>query len=286
MVKYIIIVLVLIFAVLIFLYVTISSPSVYREAVSFSANPHIYNNPDRSIKNINVFAFYFVPKNRAVSQFVDWKKILRSGLEKLSAFHSLQLRGTSRIRYTIYQESVIGLQDDAMYDTALTQYGNSEALVRVAEEIEARVFDPVGDLYRKNFFPAQKGEYPILLILYEGVGASGGIIYDSKLRSVDEFAQKLGVPESVIHPVEVKTVDSFLLLNREYMTNTQHADTGITILAHEFYHTLGVPDGYSEEEKDGRLTALSTSNDIMGLGRTRSIGNTYLSKEVLNGLGL
>ncbi len=286
MVKYIIIVLVLIFAVLLFLYVTISSPSVYRETVSFSADPHLYNNPDRSIKNIKFFVFYFVPKNRAVSQFAEWKKVLRSGLEKLVAFHSLQLRQTSRVYYTIYPESVIGLQDDVIYDTAITQYGNSQALVRVAEEIEDRVFDPAGDLYRQDYSPAQKGEYPILLILYEGVGASGGIIYDSKLKSVSEVAQKLDLPESVIHPVEIKTVDSFLLLNREYMTQTQNADIGTTLLIHEFYHTLGVPDGYKEEEKNGVLTALSTSNDIMGLGRTRPIGSTYLSKEVLNGLGL
>lgn len=286
MIKYIVIVLVLIFAVLLFLYVTISSPSVYREAVSFPANPHIYNNPDRSIKNIKIFAFYFVPKNRAVSPFADWKKVLESGLETLAAFHSLQLRQTSHIRYAVYPESVIGLEDDAMYDTAITGHGNSQALVRVAEEIEARVFDPAGNLYHQDYSPAQKGEYPILLILYEGVGASGGVIYDSKLRSVSEVAQKFGVPESVIHPVQVKTVDSFLLFNREYMTRTQDGDTGITILTHEFYHTLGVPDGYEERKNNGVSIALSTSNDIMGLGRTRPIGGTYLSKEVLNGLGL
>ena len=249
MVKYIIIVLALIFAVLLFLYVTISSPLVYRETVSFSADPHLYNNPDRSIKNIKMYAFYFVPKNRAVSQFAEWKKVLRSGLEKLVAFHSLQLRQTSRVYYTIYPESVIGLQDDAIYDTAITQYGNSQALVRVAEEIEDRVFDPEGDLYRQDYSPAQKGEYPILLILYEGVGASGGIIYDSKLKSVSEVAQKLDLPESVIHPVEIKTVDSFLLLNREYMTQTQNADIGTTLLIHEFYHTLGVPEAIKRKRK-------------------------------------
>lgn len=286
MVKYIIIFLVLIFTTLVFMYVTISSPSVYRETVSFPVNPHIYNNPDRSIKDIEIVVFYFVPKDKVTSQFVGWKEILDSSLKKLVAFHSLELHGTSHIRYTIYSQPVIGLKQSAVYDTDITDRGNPQALFHVAQEIDARVFDPAGDLYRHDFFITRKEAYSVLLILYEGVGASGGIIYDSELKSVGEIARKLNLPESVIYPVNIKTVDSFLLFNREYVTKTQSSDTGTTILAHEFYHTLGVPDGYEAVEEDGISADVSTSNDIMGIGRTRPIDATYISSKFLKGLGL
>lgn len=286
MIKYIIVVLVLIFAALAFMYVTTNSPSVYQETISFAVNPHIYNNPDRSIKDIKIVVFYFIPKDRITLQVADWKEILESRLKELASFHLLQLRGTSRIHYDIYPEPVIGFKEAAQYDTNITEGGNPQALLHVAKEIDTRVFDPAGDLYRQDFSITRKDGYPVLLILYEGVGASGGIIYDSESGSVSEVAQKLGLSESIIHPVEIKTVDGFLLLNRKYITDKQDVGAGTTILAHEFYHTLGVPDGYEEIEEDGIQTAVSTSNDIMGIGRIYPIDKAYLSSEFLKGLGL
>ena len=286
MIKYIVVVLVLIFAALGFMYVTINSPLVYQEAVAFPSNPHIYNNPDRSIKNIEIVVFYFVPKDRIMSQLADWREILERHLEELVSFHSLELRDTSDIHYTIYPQPVIGLKQSAQYDTDITQHGNSQALLHVAEEIDTRVFDSAGDLHRQDFLITREQGYPVLLILYEGVGASGGIIYDSESGSVSEIARKLKLPESIVYPVNIKTVDSFLLLNQKYLTEQQNGDTGTTILAHEFYHTLGVPDGYEEKEENGIQTAVSTSNDIMGVGRSYPIDKTYLSKETLKGLGL
>ena len=286
MIKYIIIVLVLIFTTLIFMYVTVSSPSVYREIVLFPTNPHVYNNPDHSIKNIKIVVFYFIPKDRVTSQLIDWKETFDSSLKKLVAFHSLELHDTSHIRYAIYPEPVIGFEQGSIYDTDVTEHGNPQALKHVAQEINARVFDPAGDLYHQDFSTTRKEEYSVLLILYEGVGASGGIIYHSETGSVSEIAQELDLSKSIVHPIKIKTIDGFLLLNRKYVSTTQDSDMGITVLAHEFYHTLGVPDGYDAVEENGTLVGVSTSNDIMGIGRTRSIDTTYLSNEVLKKLGL
>lgn len=284
--KYIIIVLVLIFATLMVMYVSVNLPWVYRESISFPVNSHIYDNPDRSIKNIKIAVFYFVPKDRATSQLVDWKEILEDRLKKLVAFHSLEFRNTSLIRYAIYPEPVIGLKEGIMYDTDVTKHGNPQALVHVAEEIDARIFDTAGDLYRKDFSMTRKEEYSVLLILYEGVGASGAIIYDSKSGLASGIPQKFLSSESIIYPVKLEAVDSLLLLNRDYITKTQNSDTGTTVLAHEFYHTLGIPDGYEAGGENDMLANISVSNDIMGIGRTRSIDKAYISNEVLKKMGL
>lgn len=286
MVKYIAIVLVLIFATLMFMYVSVNSPWVYREAISFPINPHIYDNPDRSIKNIKIAVFYFVPQDRVILQLIDWKEILEDRIKKLVAFHSLELHNTSLIRYAIYPEPVIGLKEGIVYDTDVTKHGNPQALVHVAEEIDSRVFNHTGDLYREDFPMTQKEEYSVLLILYEGVGASGAIIHDGKWGLASEIPQKFVSPESIIYPVKLEAIDSLLLLNRDYITKTQNSDTGTTILAHEFYHTLGIPDGYEAGEENTMSADISLSNDIMGIGRTRPIDKVYISNEVLKKLGL
>ena len=111
------------------------------------------------------------------------------------------------------------------------------------------------------------------------MGASGGIVYDSDLTTREEIAHSLDLPEEVIFIVDIESVDGFFLLNREFLAGI-HGSFGGSILAHEFYHTIGIPDSYIPPK------AVPTSQDIMGLGRFKPLNKTYLSHESLKELGL
>lgn len=253
------------------------SPSL--EELPESLAPHVYNIPERSLKHTQIAAFYFVPKNKVDAQDENWKALLEAGLEKLRAFHALQFQGFSDLTYAIYPEPVIGVEENLFYDTEVTQRGNPRALMSVAEEIEGRVFRPSGDLAIREFSAPPAHVYPVMLIMYEGVGAAGGVIHESELETVGEIAEALGLPEEIIFRVNVDSAGGFFLVNRDFLSEA-FAPAGVTILAHEFYHTIGVPDGYDEE------SAVAETSDIMGLGRFKPLEKTYLKEDTLRQLGL
>lgn len=279
MIKYIIGVLLLIAAALSWMIWGIGVPNIYSEAYPQLTTPHLFNTPDRSVENIHIFAVYFVPSDKTYRQVSDWRMLMESNLKQLSDFHKLQLQGHSQISYSIYPEIITGFSDALSYDTEVTQSGNPRALVSVSEEIEARVFNPGGDLFKDLFIQKDDDEHRILFIMYEGVGASGGIIHQSKLETAEEVTASLDLPESIIFVVDIENVDGFFLLNREFLSGVEGA-YGETLLAHEFYHTLGIPDFYLAP-KD-----VATSQDIMGEGRGRPLRQTYLERDILKQLGL
>ena len=96
--------------------------------------------------------------------------------------------------------------------------------------------------------PPKDDEHRVALIVYEGVGASGA--------------------------------DGVALVSRVFLTDPRYQDNGATILAHEFYHTLGLPDDYD------LTTAVAFSEDIMGLGRERQLEKTFIKKDFLKKLGI
>lgn len=263
------------------MYLVIGVPAVEKTDMSFLAaatGPHFFNDPSRPIKNVVIFGFYFVPKNKRAVMDPRWKENIRQGLEKLKNFHSFQFRNESNIRYEIYPEPVVGYADSGFYDTEHTQGGNPRALISAAEELEKRVFKLSGDLYNPNF-KRLAGEYPVLAIFYEGVGAAGGTIQDSELNFPSEISEALDISESAIFILDVDSADGLLLLNAGYI-NGLAGPNGDSILAHEFYHTLGVPDGYSH------ASGIAESADLMGLGRLKALAHTYLSPETLAAMGL
>lgn len=250
MIRYIILVLLLIFGILGWMYFSIGTSTIYRETLPELTAPHKFDDPATPISSIHITAFYFVPKNKESAIIQNWRELLDENLKKLQAFHALQFQGRSKIEYTVYPVPVIGLKNNLEYDTEVTQYGNPEALQSIAAELEARVFNTTGDLHHPGFGKTTKGAYSVSIILYEGVGASG-------------------------------TADGVALISRKFLSNPEYRETAATILAHEFYHTLGIPDGYEREH------ANPTTKDIMGLGRISSpIEKTYIERETLGALGL
>lgn len=269
----------IIFSALGAMYFWVGTPKVYSGDFVEFGTPHIYNDPARTILNIKVAAFYFVPQNKIGEISDDWLEVLMVSLEKLKEFHSVQFQQRSGVEYEIYPKPVIGLKDSIEYDTESTQAGNPQALLKISQELESRVFKGNGDLYNPSLFNARAGDFPVLAIIYEGVGAVGGLIYDSDLKTRKEIAKEFDLAEDIIHIVDIEHFDGFFLVNREFLSREEYKDFGVSIFSHEFYHTLGIPDQYKEYK------SIPTSQDIMGSGRFRPIEKTYINRETLKNLG-
>ncbi len=248
MFKYLVLTLCIVFSFLLGMYFYVGVPKLYPGGEASVRNPHRMGESSRSISKISITAFYFVPKNKQENIFSDWHSVLEKKLDALVSFHTGQLEGESTLTYEIYPEPVIGLLDNIEYDTLVTQYGNPEALRRITPEIESRVLSSDGDGYVKGVGVAPDGTYHVLYIVYEGVGAIGG--------------------------------DNVALLSRAFLTEPEYSTVASSLFAHEFYHTLGLPDEYTMPH------AVPTSQDIMGLGRYRPITQTFLSSKLLKELGL
>lgn len=100
--------------------------------------------------------------------------------------------------------------------------------------------------------------YNVLLVLYEGAGAGGS--------------------------------NHMSLISRNFFERPDTREVAGTFLAHEFYHALGVPDGYRIVPKvfpDGSEvdTELLQTWDIMGRVRI-PLEETYLSPATLTAMGL
>ena len=240
---------------------------------------HVYKNNTADITHIRVKAFYAVPQNKAVNIDPSWKDELSSALADAAQFHALQFRGLSELSYDIYPEPVMLQHDDVTYDTTSTNDGNPHALVNVGEEIESRIFKSGGDLYDPAFAAVKPGEYTVWAILYEGVGASGGVIYDTPLTDLGDIAKKLDLPESIIYVVNIDSASGFFILNRDYLVKDSLKISGTSIFYHEFAHTIGLPDLFNANNAP-------YSNDIMGIGREKPIENTYIGKDFLSAMGV
>ena len=279
MFKYLVLALVAIFAGLGGIYFFAGIPRIEKTEFPPASSVYLFKNQDIPLNDIEIYAFYFVPTNEQEIIANSWSDTLEEALLDLKNFHDLQFRKLSEISYKIFPKPILGLNDNAFYDTARTDRGNPFALINISEELQDRVFNESGDLYIKEFAAKSKDVYPVILIMYEGVGAAGGIINESKNESAEEIASELSLPESVIFIVNISFADGFLLVNREIIDG-RHGINGSSIMAHEFYHTLGLEDLYSSE------TGAAQSPDLMGLGRLQPLRRTYLSKEILSNMGL
>lgn len=240
MFKYLLLVFVLIFGALSWINWGIGVSDIYSEKIAEPIAPHLYDNSQRPIKNIKISALYFIPKNKVNQQKADWKIPLEDSLKKLQKFHYLQFQGRSAVSYEILDKPVIGFLDNIEYDSDFTQHGNPEGLRRISAELEGREIISRSD--------TNNSAYRVFLILYEGVGASGS--------------------------------ENIALVSNIFMADSQYESVRATIMAHEFYHTLGIPDFYDIP------TAVPTSSDIMGLGSSKPIEKTFILRETLKKMGL
>jgi hypothetical protein len=241
---------------------------------------HFYDGPSRAITDLRLKIFYVVPEDKAAQVATGWRETINQVLEKAADFHRFQFRGKSELNYDVYPEIVILKNKSVFYDTEKTDRGNPKALIAIAQELEGRAFSKGGDLYSQNFVFRKEGEYPVLGIVYEGVGAGGGVIFESQKESVAEIAKQFKIPESMIFKVDVKSADGFFIISRQFLTDSQYALFRDSLFYHEFAHTFGLPDLYDWDSN------IPFSDDIMGSGRREPIETTYLGRDLLKNLGV
>lgn len=224
---------------------------------------HYAGKPDIPIKKIAIRAVYFVPQDAASSSDF-WLKPLASALDQTASFYSKQLNGGANISYKIYPQIIVGQQPSSFYDGSSTSLGNPNALLSIRRELEARLFSQTGDLYQQQFSSTDGDQFPVLAVLYEGVGSSGTLPDEGDSHAAPGSADSL----------------SAMMVARVFLTDDAYQDFGVTFFAHEFGHTIGLADGYDT------ATGNPSGDDIMGAGRFRPLGYTYLSKENKLSLGL
>lgn len=249
-------------------------PLINRQAV------HLYNDPGVDIAGIRIKAFYAVPRDGEAK--ADWKNYLDGALAELRDFHAVQFRGKSVVNYEVFPEPVILAEESRFYNEKYLNESELGELVAIAEEIERRVFLPGGDIYDEEFADFEKGEYPVLALLYEGsVAATGGVLFESGAETAEEAARTLGVPSSWVIKTDVEAIDGFFLVSSDYFTDPLKKPTAETVFYHEFGHTLGMGHQYQD---DGSVPR--TAEGVMGLGISRPLETNYLDRHFLIRMGV
>lgn len=248
MVKYLILLLAAIFASLALIYFFAGVSLVRPDDLTAYSAPHLCGQSGVSLAEVNLAVFYFLPKNKTDLLLGNWQSVFEKPLKQLVEFHQLQFQGRSELKYHFYPRPIIGQEDNIFYDTTTTQYGNPQALRHIAPELEARVFTEGGNLYDADFIKAQSNPYQAMLVIYEGVGAAAS--------------------------------ENVILLSQAYLSEVKPLYYGTSILAHEFYHSLGLPEGYEIPSSKPLV------QDLMGLGRFEPLERTYLSSQSLKDCGL
>lgn len=168
---------------------------------------HYFGAPAVKINKIKLEIIYFVPKDQTPAN--DFYDIISDALKEVKVFHIREFKGQGGLKYVIYPKPVIGEEISAFYDGSDTSRGNPNAIRVVFLEMGRRMFRQNGDLYDSEFSRRQKNELPIRVFVYQGVGASSGVLN--------------------------------VIVSYDYFKRTNY---GASVLYHELLHNLGVPDAY------------------------------------------
>jgi hypothetical protein len=168
---------------------------------------HYFGVPAVKVPHIKLEVMYVVPGDQDVDP--RFREVLASALSDVQRFHLREFANLSSLRSVLYPSPIRGWEPSSFYDGSDTGSGNPGAIRRIFNETAARVYNPDGDLYDAAFVKRKDNELPVRVFVYEGVGASSGVL--SAIVSYD------------------------------YFTKT---DYGATTLYHEVLHNIGVPDAY------------------------------------------
>ena len=219
---------------------------------------HLSGNPEISIKNVEAKVVYFSPSDLYDQINWDWKKSLEKTFNIEKDFFRFHLGNT--INFSVYPDIIRGRNEHQFYDGENTKNGNPNALISAREEVIKRIFSDSGDLYLSSFVKNRPNTYEILIIIYEGTGASAMIYQKNAVEGPDVFKIETDGPPAII-------------LSSAFLHSPYYLEFGPTILAHEISHSFGLSDSYDVE------TGKIFGSDLMGEGRRRTPNATYLSTE-------
>ncbi len=197
------------------LFVWLFFGALIASALVYFANPtapevshfHYFGVPAVKVSQIKLEVIYFVPSDQEPDP--KFYPVLKEALTRIQQFHVREFASMNALRYALYPAAVRGKESSSFYDAGETAHGNPGAIRRIFTEAAARVYNPQGDLHNAQFVGRKENELPIRVFVYQGVGASSGVL-------------------SVI-------------VSYDYFTKTNY---GATTLYHEVLHNLGVPDAY------------------------------------------
>lgn len=243
------------------LVILLKTPPIELSQLKIQSEPHLYNNPQISLRKINLLVFYVSPPGLSSN---NWYENIKEVLEKIKAFHYLQFKKLSIIDYKIYPQPLIfDIKNKQSFEE-----GNHNLLkaIKIAEEIETQIIQKKID---KNFIPLSNNSYNVLGIIYEGAGLYGGLISEKKISLVERnFTQ-----ETSLHKFQ-----GFVFISIDYLTKEGFKKIGPTLFYHELAHTFGIPDQYDPQQ--------IFSLDIMGRGRWEILENNYLDHQTLVKMGI
>jgi hypothetical protein len=226
---------------------------------------HLATEDRIAISNVDVKVVYFTPIDLEPLTNWSWNEKITNVLTEVKDFYKFQLG--NNISFNVYPKVIVGKEIHGFYDGEKTDNGNPNALISVREEVLKRVFSTSGDLYDSQFVISNRGRFQILLIVYEGTGASAMIYQNSPSNGTDVVTIETDGPPAII-------------LSSAYLNSAYYTDFGSTILAHEIGHSFGLSDS------SDLATGAYKDNDLMGAGRRRTIDSTYISDKNKKLLGL
>jgi hypothetical protein len=226
---------------------------------------HLAGEPSVMLQHVLAKVVYFSPSDLVTStENWNWKETVLRTMGHEQAFFKSQLG--MDLRYLVFDNVVAGKNTHELYDGSDTSHGNPNALVSVREEILNRVLDPSGDLYYSEFASGGSSDYQILVIIYEGTGASA-VTFQTRATSGEDVLkiEKDGPPA--------------IILSSAFLNSKFYKEFGDTTLAHEMSHTFGLSDSYDLD------SGANIGGDLMGEGRRRVLNMVYLSDQNRRSLG-
>lgn len=240
-------------------FVYLSHTSVPRVPILPHKSPiHFASDRNVSLQNVAAKVIYFVPADMTTNTVWDWKKDVDTTMQEERRFFSNQLGNT--LQPAIYPQVVVGKNPHDYYDGDKTDHGNPHALVAIRDELLDRVYSSAGDLYDPEFVKADSSAYQILIIIYEGTGASSIIYQNGDTTGEDVIKIEKDGPPAII-------------LSTAFLNSPYYKEFGSTILAHEIAHSFGLNDGYDLS------SGTNQTDDLMGEGRRRVLTATYISEK-------
>lgn len=248
---------------------------------------YFYGNPNLSLEQIEMKIIVFVPqnpdyeRNQIVTEDpnepfdVEEKPNLalfqgyleEAILPKISEFHNREFKNLSEIDFRVYPDIVYGLRDGNYYEQDFLDVAAKTPLRFINHELHNRLFSSQGDLYNKGFVQGGDDTYEVIMIIY--VANVPRVSFRDEILPLFAFTDDL------------ESTRSFLV----YYPLFKNYELTAAAIYHELLHVMGVPEQYDLFSSDV-LQQVEARGDIMGIGASGFLLETYLGNDIKTNMGI